>query len=217
MELSDGRKALNLIKNVQGFNNVKQKLTIVANNDADQNTIDEFELAMRMTSAFDMADRPNADTKFIFDAMSTHHGGSLTFGPDPSNAIQMNDASAYNIVEYNGRYYNNVKSLLNAFVKNPITNVDKTIYHNNFRITFSKDSNNNFTTQIDTYDSTTNSFELTDKFISDNSEDFINNTQRRLSVISSILDYKDAYRLTKEQLDNLTKFNANMSTANFNY
>ena len=172
---------------------------------------------MRMTSAFDMADRPNADTKFIFDAMSTHHGGSLTFGPDPSNAIQMNDASAYNIVEYNGRYYNNVKSLLNAFVKNPITNVDKTIYHNNFRITFSKDSNNNFTTQIDTYDSTTNSFELTDKFISDNSEDFINNTQRRLSVISSILDYKNAYRLTKEQLDNLTKFNANMSTANFNY
>lgn len=217
MELSDGRKALNLIKNVQGFNNVRQKLTIVANNDADQNTIDEFELAMRMTSAFDMADRPNADTKFIFDAMSTHHGGSLTFGPDPSNAIQMNDASAYNIVEYNGRYYNNVKSLLNAFVKNPITNVDKTIYHNNFRITFSKDSNNNFITQIDTYDSTTNSFELTDKFISDNSEDFINNTQRRLSVISSILDYKDAYRLTKEQLDNLTKFNVNMSTANFNY
>ena len=50
-----------------------------------------------------------------------------------------------------------------------------------------------------------------------NSEYFINNTQRRLSVISSILDYKDAYRLTKEQLDNLTKFNANMPTANFNY
>ncbi len=61
-------------------------------------------------------------------------------------------------------------------------------------------------------------FELTDKFIKgDNSEDFINNTQRRLSVISSILDYKDAYRLTKKQLDNLFKFNANMSTANFNY
>ena len=32
-----------------------------------------------------------------------------------------------------------------------------------------------------------------------------------------MLDYKDAYRLTKEQLDNLTKFKANMSTINFNY
>lgn len=190
--LENGTVATNIIKPIQGRTDVKQCITLIAKTLDEQKLIDDLAFAYRATAYQNRLENPNSDTNSIFDYMSKVHGSSLHIGPDPSDIEQMNNADLYDSYTYHGKTFNTLGSLLKEYTRRPDNN-SHTINIGNLKITFNKDKNNDFHSNIQAYDTNTKSWIDLGSFVYDNSEDLKNAIQRDASEGTSRQDYLRAY------------------------